>query len=135
MNVLEEIKNDAAAMPLLVDWLGNGGKPVAHELAEKRAAVCTALRYSDKACPFNVEPRWWERFKMKVAEVIKDQLAIKNKMGVWVSVESELNMCKACGCCLPLKVHVPIEHIRDHTRPETFQKFPSWCWITKELQD
>jgi hypothetical protein len=116
----------AVGVEILADWLGGGCKPVAQELADKRAAVCAT-------CPLNVAPLWWEKSVEVAAMEMKRQLAARREMGLSVSVEKDLHMCRACGCCLPLKVHVPIEHIRPHTSLEQKTKFPSHCWLTHEL--
>lgn len=127
MKILNEIANDLAGVSLLHDWLGTGAVPVEHKLAEHRADIC-------RTCTENVEPRWWERVKVQVADIIKAELNIKNSMNVTVSGEDELHMCKICGCCIPLKVHTPITHIKEHTPPNTMKMFPVWCWIKKETK-
>lgn len=127
MNIVKELCQDIRAIPLLYDWLGKGGSPVDSSLSESRASVC-------RTCEHNVEPGWWEKAKFAVAEVIRKELEIKNRMEIKVSCESELHMCRICGCCNPLKVHVPIEHVKEHTPAVIMQKFPPWCWIVKELE-
>lgn len=110
---------------ILRDWLGKGGKPVVSELAELRSLVCAT-------CPQNVEPNWWERVLNKIALMIRRQLELKHRMGLWVSKEADIHMCRSCGCCLRLKVHVPLEHIKDHTNDEVMKSFDERCWIRKE---
>lgn len=126
MTILEQLKRDAAALPLLKDWLGEGLTPVDQALAEQRAQVC-------RSCRENVEPGWWDRVKLAVAEIIRKEIEIKRKMGVRVEDEETLAMCSVCGCCLILKIHVPLHHIKAHTPEDTMAKFPPWCWIKKEL--
>lgn len=111
---------------ILRDWLGKKGIPVAKELAESRAMICVS-------CPKNVEPNWWDRVLNRIALMIRHQLELKHEMGLWVSKEGDINMCQACGCCLRLKVHVPLEHIKDHTSDEVLRAMPDFCWIRKEL--
>jgi hypothetical protein len=132
MNVLDEIRNDAAGAALLADWLGEGGEPVDIRLAEWRSSTCAAGNLS-QPCQFNIEPKWWERMKNSVAETIRKQLEIKNKIKLRTSRDDSIFMCQRCGCALPLKVHVPLKHIREHTRPELIDKLPWWCWIKREL--
>lgn len=114
-------------MNTLFEWLGDGGNPVTQDLAEKRSSVCVE-------CPENVEPKWWERMvKDPVAGAIRLTIRLKTDSGLSVSNEDGLHMCRVCGCCNPLKVFVPIEHIRDHTTENELWKFPGHCWIRKEL--
>jgi hypothetical protein len=117
---------------LLADWLGEGGEVVDCKLSTYRALHCVAGHAGD-TCPFNVEPNWWDKVKNTIAETIRGQLAVKNEKAVATRFDPSLHMCKICGCCLPLKVHVPIKHIAAHTPPQVEEKFPSWCWIRREL--
>lgn len=118
---------------VLIDWLGEGGTPVSAELANHRSFACLNADNLDR-CPENRGVRWWERAKDTIATVIRHQLAIKHHMDLHVVRETELQMCRACGCCIRLKVWTPIEHIKAHTPPETLKKFPSHCWILRELK-
>lgn len=127
MTILEAFKRDAESMPLLLDWLGHGGESVPNEKAEERAKVC-------RKCKNNIEPLWWERYKIPVAEMIRKELELKRKTGIRVGDESKLHMCSACGCCIPLKIHVPLEHIEAHTTPQTMVRFPDSCWIAQEIK-
>lgn len=127
MNLIEELKLDASGVMLFKDWLGEGGKPVDTQLSQARANIC-------ETCTENVSPRWWEHAKLKVAEIIRTQLEFKQRAHIGVLNEESLHMCRACGCCAMLKVHVPIEHIKNHTSEATLKRFPPWCWILKELK-
>lgn len=126
MTLLDEIRNDAAGAAILKDWLGDGGAPVAPVVAEARAMVCVN-------CPENRAPYWWEKAKNSIADAIRAHLVVKQQSGLRVSHEDEIHMCRVCGCCLRLKVWVPIEHIKEHTTPETLAKLPSHCWLLKEI--
>lgn len=108
----------------LLDWLGDGGKPVTLALAQSRAWVC-------ETCPENRAPRWWELAKDPVADCIRSSLEVKNGMSMAVANEEKLSMCRVCGCCIRLKVWTPLRHIIDHT-PDT-GKFPEHCWIRTEV--
>ena len=123
MNLLERIRGDVEGAKLLSDWLGEGGIPVGLVKSQSRANIC-------ETCPHNVEAKWWDRVKHKIADTIKAQLELKHHMELSVSNENKLGMCSCCGCAIPLKVHTPIEHIKDHTPVEV--KYPHWCWITQE---
>ncbi len=132
MSVIEEIRNDVAGAKLLADWLGDGGFSVPASQADWRASVCSAGNLG-QPCEMNVEPRWWERVKNDVADAIKAELEIRNRIGLTVKHEESIFMCRGCGCCLKLKVHTPIEHIAKHTPKSQIDKMPPFCWIKKEL--
>jgi hypothetical protein len=128
MNILAEIVNDARAVMLMKDWLGEEMKPVTRESAEQRASIC-------EPCKKNIEPKWWDRFKHAVADVIRDQIAIKNKLDLKLPNDEALGMCQVCGCAAILKPWAPIKHIQDHTPAETLALFPGNCWIPKEIKE
>ena len=113
---------------VLASWLGEGGVPVAQELAEARAKIC-------EGCDRNVEPKWWERMvKDPIAFVIRCTLEIKEARNLKVPNEDKLMMCRACGCCNPLHIWSPLKHIRNHTGMETYPKFSPQCWILNERE-
>ena len=126
MSVLSKLILDAKGVALLKDWLGEGGNPVEKDLSEQRAGICDT-------CPHNKYPNWWEKVKESVAGVIRRQLEIKSEAGLSVDCENRLHLCENCGCCLKLKVHVPLHHIMAHTDENTFNLFPPFCWIVKEI--
>jgi hypothetical protein len=117
--------NPAETAGILKDWLGDGCKPVHPGVAESRAKTC-------EVCPKNQDPRWWEMAVDLVAGSIRQYIEHKNSLELSVPNESNLGMCRVCGCCLPLKVHVPLDHILKNTKTETLARFPENCWITKE---
>lgn len=119
-------------MNILLDWLGEGGTCVEQRKADDRALVC-AFGNEGKACPLNRGQKWWEVFKNPIADAIKETLQIKNKMQMHVAHEDDLHMCKACGCCLPLKVWVPIEHVRKVVDGKALSEVPAYCWMRNEL--
>lgn len=108
-----------SSIRVLDDWLGAGGLPVPQEQANHRAAICLE-------CPENREPGWWDRVANEIASAIRRTLSMKNDLKYSVNSEEKLGMCRKCGCCIALKVHAPIEHIKDHT--EDFTIYPAWCW-------
>lgn len=128
MNLLQEIKLDAHGASLLKDWLGQDGRPVDSQLAYDRALVCLT-------CPENRAHNWWDLVKDAVADIIRTQLEVKNRMDLSTPWDDDLNMCRPCGCCTRLKIHVPIEHIRNHTPSKTAAQFPPNCWILRELAE
>ena len=106
----------------LIEWLGEGGVPVAQELAESRSKAC-------EACPENRAPRWWEIALDPIAYCILRLLEVKNAMNLVVANEDKLHMCRVCGCCNRLKIWTPLSHIVKHDAPE---KFHVNCWIRRE---
>ncbi len=127
MSLLGKLLLDAKGVALLKDWLGEGGEPVERGLANSRADICDR-------CPHNKYPNFWEKLKESVVGVIRGQLEIKNDAKITTDAEPRLHLCEHCGCCLKLKVHVPLTHIMAHTDKETFYLFPSWCWIRLETK-
>jgi hypothetical protein len=112
---------------ILREWLGAGGVPVKHETAAIRAFIC-------EYCPENVAAKWWEFAKDPIAAVIRQHLQLKHEMKIFVPNEEALNMCRRCGCCIRLKVHVPIEHIKNHITPEQLAEYARACWIKNVIR-
>jgi len=131
MSLIETIKNDIEGAAILRDWLGDGD-PVHPMVAEARAQRCTTGN-EGKPCPLNIEANWWDRVKSTIADWIRYELELKNKMELKVPQEDALGMCKACGCCLRLKVWTPIKHIKDHITPAQLKTTPGFCWIRAEI--
>lgn len=126
------ITGDINGVEALADWLGDGGSPVAPMIAEFRAARCVTGN-NGGPCPLNCSPNWWERVKHAIADWIKAELAVKHDMKLEVSNEHQLHMCKACGCCLRLKVWVPAKHLKDHADTTQLKETPDYCWMRREL--
>lgn len=124
MSIASEITSAAGIMK---DWLGDGGEPVDPRISMHRAVIC-------ENCPQNAQGKWWEYAKHSIAEVMRMHLEVKNNQMIDVPNESKLNICQVCGCCLPLKVHVPLKHILVRTDSETLSKFPENCWIPSETK-
>lgn len=118
--MIHQIQN---ARRILSDWLGDGGQPVPLEHAQQRANVC--LR-----CPHNYPGPWLWSLAARIA--IQSQMTLRRTMQIHLNGEENLKTCELCGCVLPLKVHVPFEHIQRHTTYEEFMKFPSFCWERQE---
>lgn len=114
-------------LDVLRAWLGSGGKPVEREEAAARLAVCIN-------CQENRPGKWWEvHFTEPIAEEIRKHLAVKHHVGLELEGEEKTGMCRACGCCIRLKVWCPSEHIKDHTDQALKEKFPQFCWIKRIL--
>jgi len=124
MNALEQTRTAAA---IAKDWLGEGGEPVAQPLAEARATIC-------EFCPENLrDDSWWGMIKHSAAIAFRECLEYRLGRSISVSNEDKLQFCCACGCHTKLKVHVPIQHIRDHTPDAHRQRLPHSCWIIAEI--
>lgn len=133
MNILDEIKKEVAGAALLKDWLGDGLRHVSQEQADHRSIAC--VRGADgNGCPHNRSAKWWEVHKQAAAGIIKSQMELKARMKISTPLEEHLCMCDVCGCALPLKVHVPTDHIRNHTTPEMLANYPPYCWQRIELE-
>lgn len=119
---------------ILKDWLGDGGKPVADELAQARANVCVnecsdTTRYQH----FHNKPAsFFGRVTGAVAKAILDQRREKLNLGLKVENEDKLFTCDVCGCHNPLKVWVPMDVILKRTMPEQMAQFPPWCYMVTE---
>ena len=112
---------------ILIEWLGDGAKPVAITLAQARAGVCFT-------CPHNKEGHRWLRLTASAVRAIAEQMNAKDAMKLRVEGEEKLHACAVCACPLPLKVHVPLPTILAHTDADTLANFPHYCWLTTERQ-
>lgn len=116
-----------AGRSLIVQWLGDGLNPVEVELANKRASVCVD-------CPMNQTGNLWQRLTSMAAKQLKGLIELKQRMKLKTDHDSKLQTCVACDCLLELKVHAPIENIRDNLPPEVraeLAKAPN-CWVINE---
>lgn len=127
--MIEDLKQMAGAAPILLDWLGDGMKPVDFLTALNRSRFCFT-------CHENKEPNWWHKnVSNPIAQAIIKQLEAKNELDLSVDNESKLNMCRVCGCAIKLKIWTPIEHIAAHTTPEQLEQYPAFCWIKREITE
>lgn len=111
---------------VLLDWLGSGGKPVAPALAEARAAVCAK-------CPHNKQGGLETWFTAPIAEIIRQQLAVKNDMQLTTSQDAVLWTCDVCICKMDLKVWCPLSFIKENPLPpESVAQLPDFCWLKTE---
>lgn len=124
--MLEEIKATARGAAILTEWLGAGGQTVLPAVAFNRASICAS-------CPLNTPGSWWDSVKSKLAENIREYIAVKRSLNLVTPYDYQLGTCEACKCNNPLQVWVPIQHVRTHTPPETVAKFTEACWKRKEL--
>lgn len=123
---VEAVKRTAAGVGILLEWLGDGGKPVAPELASERAKTCSS-------CPENKRGNLGDFFTTQASEIIRKQLEIKNDLKLSTAHDGGLHICAICLCPLKLKVHTPIQHIQEHTSAEVEKQLPTHCWMVKEF--
>lgn len=130
----ERISNVADGSLILKDWLGDGAVPVPPEQAQNRADVCIR-GVEGHACPHNKDG--FEPIE-EAAEFIRRQVEQKNQLQLSVEGEEQLKTCQICWCHLPLKVHVPMEHILAQTTEKMAAKFqeqaPPNCFMLTENQ-
>lgn len=117
--------NIATGIETLTAWLGKGGVPVEHALAQQRSDVCVT-------CPKNGRGDLTRFFTVPAAELIRKQIGMKRDMALFTSHDENLGVCEACGCPLKLKVHVPISEIKEHMDSESKTHLDSRCWILHE---
>lgn len=133
MSLWDEIRNDLNGAALLADWIGHGLRPVQPKHAEWRSSVCLH-GWKGEPCPLNRVPNWWDKVKNEIAETIRAELHLKERLKLKVKDEERLNMCKPCGCCLRLKVWTPANHIKAHTPRKVLSQMPRFCWQRIEIE-
>lgn len=111
---------------IIKDWFGEGAAPVSRQQAQERADKCFQ-------CPFNHHEG--NTGKELLPSIVIRRVEAKNKMKLFVENEWKISTCKLCGCYLPLKIHVPIIHIRQYT-PQSIidgisERKPD-CWQVSE---
>ena len=116
----------SAGIGLMIDWLGDGLKPVDQERADQRAAICAK-------CEFNQRATLLEQLTTNPAAAgIKSLLQERAEMKLSTPHDEALQMCKKCDCVLKLKVFTPFKHVLEHTSKEVMDSLPSFCWIKSE---
>jgi hypothetical protein len=119
VGVVAGIKTAAQGTAVVLDWLSSGGAPVAQELANKRASICSE-------CPKNAEGSW---YTTAPAELIKSALEARKDLKLETPNDSTLKSCDVCKCLNRLKVWCPLSHIVAKSKPEILAAFPATCWI------
>lgn len=127
--VVEEARRAIIGIGVLRDWLGDGMKPVATELAESRAARCAD-------CPQNEDANWIQKLEGAAAEGIRNSLEARRQLSLRTSKDAELKACQVCNCHLQLKVWVPEKYILARTPEDHLAKLREvrtraghGCWI------
>lgn len=122
------VKAAAAGGSVLVDWLGDGARPVPIEVAQARANVCLE-------CPHNRDGHALLNLTADTVRAIAEQMHARESLKLRVEGEENLHSCAVCRCPLKLKVHVTLATILEHTDKETLSEFPKdYCWIITEQQ-
>jgi hypothetical protein len=121
---LGSVKRVAAGVAVLVEWLGNGAKPVEQPLADSRASICAG-------CPKNDGGDFTAYFTKPIADTIRTQLEIRGDLQLRTPHDEKLTVCSACDCPLKLKVWVPLDHVLAHTSEDTKTKLDGRCWIKR----
>lgn len=116
MNLAEKY---AIGATTIMDWLGDGARPVEKELAQSRADICIA-------CPHNKAGYSLATF----AATVKFLMEIKKRERLRVDGEKSLGICEVCGCHIATSIWTPIEHIAQYT-----DTMPEHCWKTAEMHD
>lgn len=120
MNLTARVQSYTNGLSVLKDWLGDGGECVPQDLAQTRTDICNK-------CPMN-QPG--NMLVEGTARAIKEQMKLKNKLGMRTDGIKSLQSCSACSCWLPLKIWVPIDRIRP-TEDERSSFDPN-CWLLHE---
>ena len=123
-----KVKMIWAGIKTLAEWLDSGTPAVAPELSESRAATCAA-------CPLNGSGDLGQWFVTPTANAIKKQVERLQERKLTTSNDEKLNICTACLCPLKLKVHAPIEIIKNHSVDSALDKMRTApaCWVIKEI--
>lgn len=117
-HVAGSIRGSAA----LIEWLGEGGKPVSQSVADERARTCST-------CPKN-SSTW--NFRSTIAQAIKRHSEVKHSLSLKTGLDDKLGTCTACECPLKLKIWVPLAHITNHMTSSVEADLHPDCWITAE---
>lgn len=127
--VVEVGKATKAGIGVWIEQFGPDGKPVAQELAEKRAAVC-AGDGSHPPCPHNdLAVRLEDLFILPASNSIKFVYEMMRDLKLQVSRQDQLGVCRLCLCPLKSKVHTKLEIVMRHVTPDILQALPDFCWI------
>lgn len=122
------VRGGRAALSAYAAMFGNAG-PVAHDLAEQRAAVCAGCPQNDTVGGYGAY------FVEAAAAEIMALLGALKDMELKTSHDAQLGICKACLCPMKAKVHVPLDAITKRMPPEVWPKLQQEnpvCWIRQE---
>lgn len=116
---------------VIADWFGEGGEPVAREVAERRSQACIAGN-NGQPCHANQPGNWWDWIASSAVQVAMARRRAKEALRLAVPNEDKLYFCNICHCDLKTKTLVPMKHIEKHTNSAVWAQLPYWCWMRKE---
>ena len=122
--VVDKAKKAVAGVGVILEWLGDGLKPVIQKVANERAAICIS-------CEFNREATGLQAAYENVADGLKLLMNAKADMKLATPYDDQLKTCQQCDCSLKLKVWAPMEHVKNHTSEKVLSTLPPHCWIRK----
>jgi hypothetical protein len=108
------------------ELFSHGTQPVARAEAERRAAICAD-------CPLNKRGGLREFFVESIAKGITELYGVLRDLDLTTSRDKDLGTCTACSCPTRAKVHVPLDIIERHMKPDVRAKLDPRCWITQPL--
>lgn len=122
MNLIEKASRIKNGIKILHEWIGSGGVPAHQEVAQARTNTCLA-------CPLNQPGAFLTE---AIAESVREEVELKNEIGLKTEGIEKLHSCAACSCFLPLKIFIPIENLAAYENPESLAKYDSLCWVLSE---
>lgn len=120
----DKIRALAAGAAILAEWIGDGASPVPATEANRRADICAA-------CPKNERGNLENWFTVFASETIRKQIASAQDLKLTTQSDAKLGVCTACLCPLKLKVHVPLENIKNHLPDRIRTALDPRCWVLK----
>lgn len=123
MNLIDRAKAIKEGAGIIHDWLGAGAITVQPDHAQRRANICIA-------CPMNIKGGI---VTAAVAQAVKRQVSLKNKLNLRVTGEKSLGRCSACFCESKLKIWLPLERIKPDA--QDVKAFHESCWLRSESQN
>jgi len=124
-SVAGAVKKAGSGAAVLLEWEKSGQPPVDSTVSARRAEVCAA-------CPQNGSANLTDWFTVPLSEYIRKQIGRLNAMNLTTPSDDKLGTCKVCLCPLKLKVHAPLQLVRDHLIDEVKNALPAHCWIVNE---
>lgn len=123
-NFADPVAAAKSAAAAYKDLFVNG--PVAQDLAEHRASICSS-------CPKNnVNREFGELFVESIASTLRSLVSLVHDMGMKTSRDSKLGICTACGCPLRSKVFVDIKIASTKLTPDAWNQLDPGCWLLSE---
>ncbi len=122
------IKKIWAGIRTLHEWVDAGCPHVDPDKSTARALVCSN-------CPKNGAGDFTSWFTKPAAEGLKRLAERFAKFNLSTPYDEKINVCDVCLCPMKLKVHMPIDIIRNGTTNETHAELNAvpGCWVAKEL--